>query len=247
MSAIQQVHPPSGKSPFQVIKSCFGMANKYFFPLAQHATVSIWLVIFMVIPMWQYYIKNFGSEHSMSLMFEMFIYLLLPSLELFISAIWLYNVTKKPEKPLRLWPFTIEVTWPCLWEGLKVTVITSLATLLFIIPGIIKTIHYVMVPYVVFFNKHYKENKVDALKHSKHLSKNFRWWILLVFMIIPGILSSPISKALEVTMNMQNSWFKYLLIFLELYAYGLLTLYFIIALYFLYYYRDEHNMTGTAV
>lgn len=241
---VSQLH---GQSSFQVVKSCFSMANKYFFPLAAHTTFSLWIVIFAVIPLWQYYINVFGIGHIIPMIFGGIIYMILPGLELFISAIWLYNVTKKPEKPLQLWPFTSEVAWPCLWESIKVTVITGLAGLLFIIPGIVKMIHYMMVPYVVFFNKGYKEGKVNALKYSKNLSKNFRWWILFVFIIAPGILGLPISKALEIAHSITNDWLKYPLIFIELYLFGLLLLYFIIAMYFLYYFKDEQNMTGTTV
>ena len=247
MNTLQQVSQLHGSSPFQVIKSCFRMANKYFFPLVIHTTFSLWIVIFAVIPLWQYYINTFGLKHIIPMIFEIFIYLILPSLELFISAIWLYNTTKKPEKPLKLYPFTLEVAWPCLWEGIKVAVISGLATLLFIIPGFIKTIHYTMVPYVVFFNKNYKAGKVSALKYSKNLSKNFRWWIFFAFMIAPGILSLPISGTLERVHGIANDWLRYPLIFFELYMFGLLSLYFVIALYFLYYFKDEHHMTGTAV
>ena len=246
MSDIQSVSQLQGKSSFQVMKWCFSQANKYFFPLTVHTTVSLWLVIFLLVPLWQYYINNFGMEHIVPTIFELFIYVAIPSLELFMSAIWLYNKTKKPDKPLRLWPFTVQVAWPWLWEGLKVSIIFILATFLLIVPGIIKTIHYMMVPYVVFFNKSYKEGKLDALKYSEDLSKNFRWWIFFVFLIIPALCSWPLTKALKIAHGITDQWLKYLMIFLELYVLGLISLYFIIALYFLYYYKDKSNMTGMA-
>lgn len=59
----------------------------------------------------------------------------------------------------------------------------------FIIPGVVKYINYILTPFVVLFSKRYKNGEVDALEYSAYISKNFWWsikmWLGLFLVVIP--------------------------------------------------------------
>lgn len=59
----------------------------------------------------------------------------------------------------------------------------------FIIPGLIKYTYYLLAPFVVMFSKKYADGEVDALEHSKTISKAFWWrlnlWLAVFYMVIP--------------------------------------------------------------
>lgn len=63
---------------------------------------------------------------------------------------------------------------------------------LFIIPGIIKYINYILTPFVVMFSRRYKNGEVDALEYSAVISKKFWWsiklWLGVFYVIIPIVL-----------------------------------------------------------
>jgi hypothetical protein len=59
----------------------------------------------------------------------------------------------------------------------------------FIFPGIIRYINYILTPFVVVFSQKYQNGEVDALEYSAKISKNFWWsiklWLGLFFVIVP--------------------------------------------------------------
>lgn len=61
----------------------------------------------------------------------------------------------------------------------------------FIFPGIIRYINYILTPFVVAFSKKYKNGEVDALEYSTKISKNFWWsiklWLGFFFVIVPAL------------------------------------------------------------
>lgn len=69
---------------------------------------------------------------------------------------------------------------------------TFLWSFVFILPGIIKYINYILTPFVVMFSRRYKNGEVDALEYSAMISKNFWWsikaWLGLFYVIIPIVL-----------------------------------------------------------
>ena len=92
-------------------------------------------------------------------------------------AFYLFNRTHPPERALKFWTFTKEISWPWAWEGLKASGIILLGICVFLVPGIIKSVHYTFFSFIVFFDQDYKAGKVSCLKRSKELSKGIGWWI----------------------------------------------------------------------
>lgn len=66
---------------------------------------------------------------------------------------------------------------------------TFLWSFVFILPGVIKYINYILAPFVVLFSRRYENGEVDALEYSAAISKQFFWsiklWLGLFFVIIP--------------------------------------------------------------
>ena len=146
-------------SPFQVVKSAFLNTNKHFIGLVSDISFILLLFICMFVPLWVWYTKTFGVNSPIILVFEVMMNSSLFVVILFMLSLCLFNRINSSSRRLTLWGFTKEVSWPWLVEGVKATVIISLATFCLIIPGIIKSIHYAFFSFVVFFNKDYKEGK----------------------------------------------------------------------------------------
>lgn len=68
----------------------------------------------------------------------------------------------------------------------------------FILPGLIVYSYYLMSPFIVMFSKKYADGEVDALEHSKLISKKFWWqlnvWLTVFYLVIPLITSSLLDK-----------------------------------------------------
>lgn len=66
---------------------------------------------------------------------------------------------------------------------------TFLWSFVFLIPGVIKYINYILTPFVVLFSRRYKNGEVDALEYSTKISKNFWWsikiWLGVFYVLIP--------------------------------------------------------------
>lgn len=75
---------------------------------------------------------------------------------------------------------------------------TFLWCFVFLIPGLIKYVFYLMSPFVVFFSKHYEQGEVDALELSEKIAKKFFWrlniWVTLFYFMIPITLSSALDE-----------------------------------------------------
>ncbi len=60
---------------------------------------------------------------------------------------------------------------------------------LFLIPGVIKYINYILTPFVVIFSRRYKNGEVDALEYSTKISRNFwlsiKMWLGVFYLLIP--------------------------------------------------------------
>lgn len=77
-------------------------------------------------------------------------------------------------------------------ESLRAWGKTFLWTFVFVIPGLIKYIHYILTPFVVAFSERYKKGEVDALEYSTKIAKSFYWsikcWMGVFYLIIPAIM-----------------------------------------------------------
>ncbi|MEQ1721882.1 MAG: hypothetical protein ABL930_01815 [Pseudobdellovibrio sp.] len=66
---------------------------------------------------------------------------------------------------------------------------TFLWSFVFLLPGVIKYINYILTPFVVMFSKKYKRGEVDALEYSTVISKTFFWsikmWLGIFYVIVP--------------------------------------------------------------
>ena len=227
------------ESSFKTISNCFSQTNRCFFGLVKNLNFSIFITIALFSPFVIYYRDAFGPEHFLTQINSGVIGVSIQTLVLFMSAIWLYNKTEKPTEPLKLWPFTLKVTWPLIWEGFKALVIICFGFIFFIIPGVIKTVHYAFLPYVIFFNKNYHAGKINALKHSKHLSKGFGWWIVFLFIINPTLTVEFVNNTLQqVTLH---SWLAYLPVFIAYYIFAVINQYFFALMFFVYRSREQYH------
>ncbi len=66
---------------------------------------------------------------------------------------------------------------------------TFLWSFVFLLPGVIKYVHYILTPFVVMFSRKYKNGEVDALEYSTVISKHFRGmlnlWLAVFFVVVP--------------------------------------------------------------
>lgn len=83
--------------------------------------------------------------------------------------------------------FSKRVFAPTILEGLRVMWRVLLGFILFIIPGIVLSVLYYFVIYIVFFDLAYQKGEVDALKKSKNLTKPIFFSLLSVYIIEFGI------------------------------------------------------------
>lgn len=61
----------------------------------------------------------------------------------------------------------------------------------FIIPGFVRYVNYMLTPFVVAFSKKYKKGEVDALEYSTRITKTFIWslqlWLAVFYVVIPAL------------------------------------------------------------
>lgn len=76
---------------------------------------------------------------------------------------------------------------PTVLEGLRVMWRVLLGFILFIIPGVILTVLYYFVVYIVFFDPAYDKGEVDALKKSIKLTKPIFFTLLITYVFEFGI------------------------------------------------------------
>ena len=230
-------------SPFQIIKNAILNTNKHFTGLISYISFSLLIVICMFVPLWVWYIKMLGLEHFIVTVFEMNMNFSFFVVIIFMISIFLFNKTHPNSQKLTFWKFTKDVSWPWLVEGLKASVITIGALFLFIIPGIIKSVHYTFFSFVVFFNQDYKEGKINALKHSKMLSKDLGWWIFFLTFIIPVCIVFISERVVELVFQQTNSlWILYPVLIFYLYITCILFTYSYSVLYFMYTAKEQNQI-----
>lgn len=239
---------PENETVFPLIEQALKKANKYFIKTVGQLSFSLIICICIFVPFWVRYIQLFGLEHPLTILVEFTIVFSLQVVVLFMVSFYLFNRTHSPESALKMWSFTKEITWPWCVEGLKASVIVILGFIALFIPGIIKTIHYTFFSFVVFFNRSYKEGKINALKHSKELSKGLFWWLILfyvVYYMFHILLTWIKQSAVEFSLS-HSDWVLYSTLGVYSYLLLLVCIYLFIALYFVYAERDRDQMIGTA-
>ena len=83
--------------------------------------------------------------------------------------------------------FSKRVFVPTILEGLRVMWRVLLGFILLVIPGIVLSVFYYFVIYVVFFDPGYQKGDVDALKKSKSLTKPIFFSLLFVYLVEFGV------------------------------------------------------------
>ena len=233
-------------SSFQIVKNAFLNTNKHFVGLISDISFSLLVFICMFVPLWVWYAQALGADNLIVAMFKMVMHFSLLVVILFMLSLSLFNRTHPSSQALTFWRFTKEISWPWMVEGIKASVITTLATLCLIVPGIIKYIHYTFFSFVVFFNKDYKEGKIDALKHSKQLSKGLGWWILGIYGVLPSVFSYFSDRVSKIVFAQADSlWVMYPSLVLNVYIMCLFLTYVYSVLYFMYAIKDQSQMVGS--
>jgi len=240
-------------SPAQIIKTAIVNSNKYFYQLVLDISFFTFICISAFTPLLAYY-ANLVKKEAANGISQLFLstiqniiysltYTSISIIVLFISCIYLFNRTHPSLKNhLKFWSFTRKITIPWTIEGFKACLIIIAGLFLFLIPGIIKYIHYFFFTFVVFFNKEYKAGKLNALKHSKELSRGLRWWIFLLVILFSFIGVIP-SKSVDIVLNhTQSLWAVYPTLIFSLYIYCLISAYFYSILYFIYTIKENDKM-----
>jgi len=105
---------------------------------------------------------------------------------LLISLLCAFVLVASPQKLGDFLAKNLELSF---LETLRAWGKTFLWSFLFIIPGVIKYIDYILTPFVVMFSQRYKNGEVDALEYSAQISKKFWWnlkiWLGVFYVIIP--------------------------------------------------------------
>ena len=243
--SLNTVSDNNSSSSFQIVKTAFFNTNKHFMDLVSDISFTLLLFICVFVPMWVWYITIFGVEHFIVTFFQLLMNASFTIVILFMLSLSLFNRICSSSHTLTFWKFTKEVSWPWLVEGIKASGIIFAAFLCFIIPGIIKNIHYTLFSFVVFFNKNYKENKIDALKHSKELSQGLGWWIFGLFVVLPPLISFIPGLIPKIVFEQTDSlWIIYPSLILCLYFTSLLFTYIYSILFFMYVIKDQNQMVG---
>ena len=230
-------------SSYHIVKTAVLNTHKHFFGLAKEISFLTLLFVCMFVPLWVWYIKAFGIAHIILVAFEMMMCGSLLIVALFLTSLYLFNKTQTDSPDLKLWKFTKSISYNWLIEGIKASIIVLAGLFLFIIPGIIKQIHYTFFSFVVFFNKSYKEGKIDCLKHSKNLTKGLGLWLLVFSILLPVIVNSiPGAYVKMVFRNTDSVWIIYPLLILCMYVVCLLFSYLSSILYFMYIIKDKNQI-----
>ncbi len=230
-------------SSFQIVKTAISNTNKHFSGLIRDTSFSLLICICVFIPLWVYYIKIFGNEFYIVQIFELIMCGSLLAVALFTTSLSLFNKTHPNLKKLTFWQFSKEITMPWIVESLKASVIIIAGLCILVIPGIIKHVHYTFFSFVVFFNKNYKDGKIDALKHSKALSKGVGFWLFFLSVLLPVLVNTiPGSCAKSIFNKIDSIWIAYPILIFCLYIVCLFFIYLCSVLYFMYVIKDKNQM-----
>ena len=236
--------PANGLSGLQIVKSAFGNTHKHFWGLIKDISFSVLLTICVFVPMWVLYIKIFGLHSQMVMMFEWAMLFSVSIVVLFMLSFSLFNRTHSRDRSLKLWPFTKDITLPWLVEGIKALIIVVAGCFLLFIPGVVKYVHYTFFHFVVFFNKDYRESKVDALERSKDLTRGLRWWLLFLIVIPPNVIGFLPGWTAKMVFPLESLWVVYPLLMLCVYIACLGLAYCLSVAYFMYAFKDKDSMIG---
>ena len=234
-------------SSWQIVKTAFFNTNQYFIRLVSDISFSLLLFICAFVPLWIWYINTFGIGHWMVMIFQIMMFSSMYILVLFMVSFYLFNIIHPASQSLKFWKFAQEVSWPWLVEGIKASMIIVATSFLFIIPGVIKQIHYIFFSFVVFFNQDYKKGKINALKHSKKLSKGLGWWIFGLFMVLPyfiNYISMAVVQKVVLVEQTQSVWIMFPILILCVYIVVLTMTYLYSILYFMYVIKDQNQMVN---
>lgn len=88
------------------------------------------------------------------------------------------------QQPGSFWAFTQRHIQALTIESLRSLGVALIWFLLLIVPGVIKYIRYLFVPYIVVADPDYEAGRVDALNESERLSKGFFWPLLVIILIM---------------------------------------------------------------
>ncbi len=218
----------------KVVKTAYLSTNEYFFKLVSDITFVLILFVCVLVALWLWPLKMFGPEHLITKMFSVYVYLSLCVVILFMIGFYLFNRTHPPERALKFWTFTKEISWPWAWEGLKASGIILLGICVFLVPGIIKSVHYTFFSFIVFFDQDYKAGKVSCLKRSKELSKGIGWWIFGLGIVLPFLIQSAQDVFLTSFLKINSLWILYPVLVLYVYVISLCFTYLCSMLYFMY-------------
>ena len=226
-------------SSFQIIQQAYWSTNTYFKKLALGISFSLLIVTVAFVPMWVHYIHSFGQNTMIVKMFQIMMVFAICIVVLFMSSLLLFNQTQA-QKTLNFWRFTKDTCYPWTIEGLKATAIILAGLIVFVVPGVIKLVHYVFFHYVVFFNQDYKEGKINCLKHAKNLSYGLGWWILGLFIILPHFIGEiPVQIAKVVFAKTSSLYIIYPSLLISLYVMGLVLAYLFSLMYFMYFLKEK--------
>lgn len=244
---MQVYHPPSvDEGSWALVKWSIHQTNRYFLPLCRDISFCLLVTIAVFLPLWLTYIQQWGADHFVVKVFGFVMNASLGLVSIIMVGFYLFNRTHPQSQALQFWSFTRETTWPLLVEGLKASVIILAGCFLFIIPGIIKQIHFMFVIYVIFFNRLYREGKISALKYSKDLSRGLRWWLLL-FLGLHLLLEYPVKVGQNLLeMFSQTGYVQYPVLMALLYLTALAMVYLCSLLYFVYVARDKNSIPAPA-
>ena len=126
--------------------------------------------------------RAMGSDGMLQKLGVMCIEMLQSSLLILIVPIRV-NDRLKGQKPSRLVPLFIHFAWPLTIEGVRVLGQVMLWSLLFLIPGIVRFLRFILVPFVVLLDSKYQKEEVDALQQSSDLVKGHKLglFVLVLF------------------------------------------------------------------
>lgn len=114
-----------------------------------------------------------------------------------------YAVLQRQGQLLQIsfWRWSNSSIWPLAIEGLRVLARLLMWSILLILPAFYWYCRYIFVAYIVLLDQNYKQGQIDALEHSKLLTRNIAL-DLLVFQIVTG--------AIGFALDTSESWFPLL-------------------------------------
>ncbi len=240
-------HLDSGFSSAPLLKRAFYESNKHFVWLLRKISFILILAIAVFVPFQLAYINTFGPEHFIVKAFEFCMHGSLGVLAMIMTGFYMFELTHPEQEKPKFLPFTHATTLPLVIEGFKALIVILAGLFLFIVPGLIKQIHFMFLPYVVCFNRLYHQRKISALKHSQMLSKGLRWHLLFLFIVFPFFLSLGFNNITSFLTDktFEHAWYiKYPLFMFVLYMVSMAMVYLSSLLYLLYAAKDKELITS---